>query len=522
MPTLNRRAAGRRRAWGRGPIILKFDSLERRDLMTIAPPAAELAGSSLVTTHAADWGDSIDVKGTIINQGGTTVTTPFDVALYASPSTAIGRYAVQVGDVTIPAGIMPGQSVPFDTTVKLPSTPIPGSNKSGIVYVDMKIDPAQSVPESNRRTNSGLGIPYESSYIVITPNQPSNLQGSTLAVSAPTTTWGSTISVTAQVRNAGAGSSPATRAVLMLTPTGTSPSWPNDVAIGSLNIPSVPAYQTVNVVQQITLPANIPTVLNANGNTAFTLSMIQDADYVTNAAYPHLPSAGLGYDLVNMTINPNPTAPATAPSLPDLAPSTVLLSANALSWGETFQVTTTLQNLGTGDSGPFTVRFLLIGNNGQVNQGIFLGDAHIPGLNAGYDLPLVQTLSLPSRVPAGMNLNSVGYAKIAVLVNAENSVNETLISNNLGESAPVVVRLPGTNGTSVVPTTAAAGTLPSLKAQPAPKTKPHPKRAAARAARAAAKPLKKLHRKPLKKEPTIVHQITALPTNVKNLIKKYI
>ena len=29
MPTLNRRAAGRRRAWGRGPIILKFDSLER-------------------------------------------------------------------------------------------------------------------------------------------------------------------------------------------------------------------------------------------------------------------------------------------------------------------------------------------------------------------------------------------------------------------------------------------------------------------------------------------------------------
>ena len=58
MPTLNRRAAGRRRAWGRGPIILKFDSLERRELLTIAPPAAELAGSSLVTTHAADWGDT--------------------------------------------------------------------------------------------------------------------------------------------------------------------------------------------------------------------------------------------------------------------------------------------------------------------------------------------------------------------------------------------------------------------------------------------------------------------------------
>ena len=38
MPTLNRRAAGRRRAWGRGPIILKFDSLERRELLAAAPP----------------------------------------------------------------------------------------------------------------------------------------------------------------------------------------------------------------------------------------------------------------------------------------------------------------------------------------------------------------------------------------------------------------------------------------------------------------------------------------------------
>jgi hypothetical protein len=199
-----------------------------------------------------------------------------------------------------------------------------------------------------------------------------------------------------------------------------------------------------------------------------------------------------------------------------------LLSANSLSWGETFQVTTTLQNLGMADAGPFTVRFLLIGQNGEVNSGIFLADADIPGLAAGYNQPLVQTLQLPSRVPAGMSLNSVGYAKIAVLVNAENSVNESLISNNLGESAPVVVRLPGTNGTSVVPTTATPGVLPSLKPQPAPKTKPHPKRAEARARRAAAEPLKKLHRKPVKKEPAIVSQILGLPTTAKNLIKKYI
>ena len=223
-----------------------------------------------------------------------------------------------------------------------------------------------------------------------------------------------------------------------------------------------------------------------------------------------------------MTINPSPTATASTAPLADLAASSVLLSTNAISWGETFQVTTTVQNLGAGDAGAFNVQFLLIGENGAINQGIFLGEATIPGLKGGYNLPLVQTLQLPSRVPAGMQLNGVGYARIAVIVDSENSVNESLVSNNLGESAPVVVRLPGTNGTSVVPTANTAGVLPSLKAQPAPKTKPNPKRAEARAERAAAHPPKKLHRKPAKKEPTIVHDITTLPTKVNDLIKKFV
>jgi hypothetical protein len=231
---------------------------------------------------------------------------------------------------------------------------------------------------------------------------------------------------------------------------------------------------------------------------------------------------GLGYDMVNMTISPSPNATTSTAPLPDLAAGSVLLSTNSLSWGETFQVTTTVQNLGTGGAGPFTVRFLLTGENGNVNQGIFLGDAQIPGLAGGFNQPLVQTLQLPSRIPAGMSLNSVGYARVAVVVDAENTVNESLISNNLGESGPVVVRLPGTNGTSVVPTTATAGVLPSLKAQPAPRTKPHPKRAEARALREIQHPPKVLRRKPPKKEPTIVHDLTELPTKVNNLIKKFV
>ena len=109
MSSQDRRSAGRRRAWGRGPIILKFESLERRELLSSAGPALpDLVGSSFVTTANADWNQSITASGTVTNQGLATVTTPFNVAIYASHSVTIGPYSVLLGEVTIPAGLAPG------------------------------------------------------------------------------------------------------------------------------------------------------------------------------------------------------------------------------------------------------------------------------------------------------------------------------------------------------------------------------------------------------------------------------
>ncbi len=521
MSSQERRAADRRRAWGRGPVILKLESLESRALLSTLSSLPDLVGASLTTQHNADWNQAIQVEGQITNQGGSAVTTPFNVELYASPSPALGRYAVPIGVVTISGGVAAGQTVPFTTNVQLPTTPLPGVQKTGVVYVNMKIDPNNLVVESNKKNNEGLGMPYESSFLVITPQVPPKLVGSTLAVSSSTTTWGSTESVTVQVHNASAGAAPASRALLVLTTAGTTPEWPNDVSVGNLNIPAIPPWQTVNLVQNITLPAVVPTLLT--GNTSFTLSMIQDANYITNPQYPHLPTVGVGYDQVPITINTTSTTPA-AGTLADLAASSVLPSTQSLTWGSSFQVTTTVQNLGQANAGPFTVRFLLVGQNGAINQGLFLGDAQIPGLQAGFDQQVVQTLTLPDRLPAGLTLNSVGWARIAVIVNAENTVNESLISNNLSESAPLIVRLPGTNGTSKVPTTPIPGQLPSLAPQPAPLHKhrvKHP-RLAAHTAHVAQKKPHKLYRKIPKKGPSLYHELTVFPKQVNNLIKKYV
>ena len=130
MPFHDRRAAGRRRAWGRGPIILKLESLERRALMAANASAnstlPDLANSSLtVSSNVSDWNGTVEVEGQVTNQGHSTETAPFQVALYASPVRGVDKFAVPIGEVTIPAGLAPGQSVPYQTSVQLPSTPLP-------------------------------------------------------------------------------------------------------------------------------------------------------------------------------------------------------------------------------------------------------------------------------------------------------------------------------------------------------------------------------------------------------------
>ena len=266
----------------------------------------------------------------------------------------------------------------------------------------------------------------------------------------------------------------------MLTPSGATPGGPADVTIGSIAVPAIPAWQTVNLVQPITLPATPPTALA--GSTQFTLTMVQDADFVTNPLYPPPLAQGLGRDQALLQINPGPVLNTPEP---DLAAATVLAPNTPLTWGQNFQVATSVQNVGPGDAGPFLVQFLLVGASGTLDHALVLGEASIPGLKAGYNQDIVQTLKLPSRLPAGLTLNSTGVGRIAVMVDPEHTVNEPFQNNKISESAPVVLRVLGTDGTSTVPTLRPAAVVPALPAQPA----PPPRRAPAPRGRG------KIHRK---------------------------
>ena len=531
MTSQKRRAAGRRRAWGRGPIILRFESLEGRQLLAASSqPLPDLVGSSFATAHSLDWGQSFHAVGTVLNQGDAAVTTPFNVEVFASTTPTISATSVPLGKVTIPAGLGPEQSSNYDQVFNLPPTAIPNYTAGNPIYIATLVDPEKTVAESNDKNNQGVGQGYDVSPVAITPTLPASLVGSSLGISSAQATWGQTITVTAQIRNNAQGDAPATRARLVLTPTGLNPGSPYDYTVGYLNVPAIPAWQTVNVVQQIALPATAPPSLTG---TQFVLSMAQDADFVTNPLSPHLANQGVGIDMTPITITVDPNSATststsqTSSALPDLAPSNVIVGSKTLNWGYNFQVSTTIQNFGQVASGPVDVRFLLTGTNGSIDQAIYLGQTTIAALPANSSQNLTQTVLLPNTLPSGVTVSSSTLGRIVVVIDPDHLINESLRSNNVADSAPVTLRVLGTDGSSTVPTSPAVGT--SL-GQPSPagsvQTTPTPTPTATPAAAAATAkaPIKtrsnKLKRKLAPKHESwttkVENGVKSFPTNVKN------
>ena len=92
-----------------------------------------------------------------------------------------------IGEVTIPAGLAPGQSVPYQTSVQLPSTPVPDvSSTGGTLYITAVVNPTRTVAESNYQNNEDLGPPYDTAPVLIQAPTPADLVGTTFAVTPAT------------------------------------------------------------------------------------------------------------------------------------------------------------------------------------------------------------------------------------------------------------------------------------------------------------------------------------------------
>ncbi len=191
-------------------------------------------------------------------------------------------------------------------------------------------------------------------------------------------------------------------------------------------------------------------------------------------------------------------------------------SASTLYWGQSFSTQAVVQNLGDANPGPFDVRFVLVGASGNISNGISLGDTTVAGLAPGAATVVSQTDTLPLRLPASVTLSSLGVGRIAMIVDPENLINETFKNNNTAESGPVTLRLMGTDGSSYVPNLPYPAQLLPVRAPvvPAKARKPIVVKEASGG--------KRLFRRPPPKQSSLLHTLSVFPTQVNNLIKKFV
>jgi hypothetical protein len=453
-------------------MILRFESLEGRELLaTTAIALPDLVATQFDTAPSLDWGQAFKARGEILNQGDAPSNALFHVNIYASSTPLIGDQAVFLGQATVPVGLRPGEKTPFEQTVNLPATPPAGFSGTGPVYIGLVIDPEGAVVERNESNNLGNGQGLDIDAVTIAPMVSPVIVGVSLGVYPDQLQWGQTVRVNTQIRNESAGEAPPTRARVVLTPAGVVPGSGSDVTIGSLQVPAIAPWQTLLVSQSIDLPSVPPRLLA--GNDKFLLSVVQDADHVADLFTPHVALKGPGIDMAPVVISspPGATLNPNAP-LPDLIATSVLAPSLPLTFGGTFQVTASIQNRGRLDSGPFRVRFLLVGPEGSPQAGLFLADTTLDGLKAGFGQEVVQTLRLPSRLPPEATIQDNTKARIAILIDPESVFDEADKANNVSVSDVVTLQLIGKDGQVSVP----SPTAPPVQPVSAPALSPPPRR----------------------------------------------
>lgn len=444
MPSNERRAAARRRAWGGGPHILRFEPLEGRQLLSMAnspistsgTSAPELVAVAFDTLHDMDWGDTFHAVGTIQNQGNASTTVPFNVDVYASTSTSPAANGIYVGTATIPAGLAPGASASFNQVMEAPPAPLPDLHSSTSYYLDLVVDANNVVGAPPAHTSLvQQSLPF--SVVTVMPHARADLAANGFSIGASTASWGDTISVAGQIVNNGQGIAPATRATVVLTAQGQAAGGANDFTLGSISVPSLGAFQGTQVSGTFTLPAHPPAILG--GATSLTVTIIPDAGYQTRPALAATNPQGLGIDTALLQMNSGP-APLTAAQQPNLSVASIRLPTTTVTWGEQFQVGATIKNSGAADAGPFLVRYLLVDANNPTATPLAVADATVASLKAGASQALTQTVNLQGALPSGLIPANVA-GRVVVQVDPENSVDEPSNPNSILASGAVTLRL---------------------------------------------------------------------------------
>jgi hypothetical protein len=362
MPSLDRRAAARRRAWGRGPTILRFEPLEGRQLLSTSPTQGPDQAATATTPLASD-----------------TTATPPAQATDPTATTALG---------TIPTATTALGTVPTATTA-------PGADATATTA------PVQGVPASISVIPTSVTTPQSASPITISAAggtvQPvtSLTQAPDLVATSLSTPnnldWGDTFHATGSITNQGTATTTAPFEVDVYA--SASPTLDaQSVLVGTIEVPTgLTPGSSAKFDQVLTLPPSPIPGLGTNPSYYLTLN-VDPNNAAGESNLQNNQGQGQGVDTTVVTITPHP--------VPFLIGTGITVSPTTANWGGVVTINANVYNVGLGNA-PATRARVILTPNGQVPSAddFTIGSVDIPPVAPQQTVTASQAITLPPTPP---------------------------------------------------------------------------------------------------------------------------
>ncbi len=389
-------------------------------------PGPDLFAGTVAGNPSARPGDPVTVSLWLGNRG--NVDAPGADLRFELVNTENSGQVTLLGTSTTTGPVVAGTSGFQNRTFV-----IPGPIATGTYYYECRIDPANTIPESDEQNNSGSSRPAT---LVVGPPLPDLYVGTVTGSSQADA--GDPVTFNAPIGNSGQGLSPPSQLSFGLVDTGdSSRTW----QIGSsMTDTGLAAGTTGTAARTYTLPPGIPSGAYHLACWIDLANLIPESDETNNLGLSAPVNITVGL-LATPTPTPTPTTtpsptptstatPAPTPSpLPDLSVTLPDAPPALVSPGSSFEVRVLVSNAGLAGSPLSGLSLAMQGVENSTNI-LALFNGTVPPQDPGSSFGMNQTVTVPVAAPAG------SYYLHAV-IDPEHLIPESDEMNNEAGSEPL-------------------------------------------------------------------------------------
>ncbi len=307
--------------------------------VTVSAAPDLVVGAPTVSDSSPTTGESFTLSATVRNRGnGSSAATT--LRYYRSADSSISSSDTAVGTDSV-GGLSASGTSPESISVTAPSS-------AGTYYYGACVDSVSGESDTTNNCSSGVAV------AVGTPPAPDLVVGSpSVDDSSPTT--GASFTLSATVRNQGSGSSAAT--TLRYYRSADSSISSSDTAVGTDSVSGLSASGTSPESIPLTAPSSAGTYYYG----ACVDSVSGESDTTNNC------SSGIA-----VTVSAAPDLVVGAPTVSDNSPTT----------GESFTLSATVRNQGSGSSAATTLRYYRSADSSISSSDTAVGTDSVSGLSA--------------------------------------------------------------------------------------------------------------------------------------------